>query len=252
MSVSLSYTFTINQSSYNLVAGEQLYFRFQNVTASTNNFTASIDGNASLTINSLAASTGYTIISATPTSGYFDSASMANTGSNTSDIVLSSALSNIWGKNYIFVPNPLTGSISTLYSGSINYGDVDYALAANSTPCGDIAVIYLNDGTYIETRILREFFSGSFLHLAIDTPLSTPLRNALANQTYSRFLLLSRIKDETNVILNFTKRGGKTSNGILIPGDISQNVLNNIDTITKEIKQKVLADTSIVSGSFGY
>jgi hypothetical protein len=115
-----------------------------------------------------------------------------------------------------------------------------------------IAIIYLNDGTYVEIRILREFFSGSFLHLAVDTPLSISLRNALANQTYQRFLLLSRIKDETNVILNFTKRGGKTSNGILIPGDISQNVLNNIDTITKEIKQKVLSDTSIVSGSFGY
>jgi hypothetical protein len=248
----LSHTFTINQSSYNLVAGEQLYFRFQCVSSVGSNFTASIDGNASLTINSLAASTGYTIISATPTSGYFDSASMANTGSNTSDIVLSSALSNIWGKNYIFVPNPLSGSISSLYSGSINYGDVDYAFAANSTPCGDIAVIYLNDGTYFETRIINEYFSGSFLHLALDSPLSTSLRNALANQTYQRFLLLSRVKDETNIILNFTKRVGKSSNGIVIPGDINANILDNIDTITKEIKQKVLGDTSIVSGSFGY
>jgi hypothetical protein len=247
---SATYTFTINQSSYNLSAGEQLYFRFQNTTASTSNITASLNGSADLQVNSLAASTGYSIVAATSTNGFFDSGSMANTGSN--DIVFSSVLSGLWGQNYIFVPNPLTGSISTLYSGSANYGDVDYAFTANSSPCGDIAVIYLSDGTYIETRILREFFSGSFLRLAIDTPLSIPLRNALANQTYSRFLLLSRIQDETNVILNFTKRSGKTSNGVLIPGDISQNVLNNIDTITKEIKQKVLADTSVVSGSFGY
>jgi hypothetical protein len=249
---SLSYTFNFNQPSYNLAAGESLYFRFQNVTASTNNFTASLDGNADLRINSLAASTGYSVITATPSVGFFDSASMANTGSNTNDIIFSAALSGLWGKNYIFVPNPLTGSISTLYSGSVNYGDVDYAFTSNSTPCGDMAIIYLGDGTYIETRILREYFSGSYLHLSLDTPLSTPLRSALANQTYTRFLLLSRIQDETNVILNFTKRPGKSSNGILIPEDISQTVLGNIDTITKEIKQKVLADTSIVSGSFGY
>jgi hypothetical protein len=248
---SLSYTFTLNQSSYNLTAGESLYFRFQCIDSSTSNFTASLDGNADLKVNSQAASTGYSVIVATPSAGFFDSSSMANTA-NTNDIVFSAALSGLWGKNYIFVPNPLTGSISTLYSGSVNYGDVDYSFTANSSPCGDIAVVYLNDGTYIETRILKEYFSGSYLHLALDTPLSTPLRNALANQTYQRFLLLSRIKDETNIILNFTKRPGKSSNGILIPEDISQTVLSNIDTITKEIKQKVLGDTSTVSGSFGY
>jgi hypothetical protein len=249
---SLSYNFTLNQSSYNLTAGESLYFRFQCVTASTSNFTASLDGNADLKVNSQAASTGYSVIVATPSAGFFDSASMANTGSNTNDIVFSAALSGLWGKNYIFVPNPLTGSISSLYSGSANYGDVDYSFTANSSPCGDMAVIYLSDGTYVEVRILKEYFSGSLLHLALDTPLSTPLRSALANQTYQRFLLLSRIKDETNIILNFTKRPGKSSNGILIPEDISQTVLSNIDTITKEIKQKVLGDTSTVSGSFGY
>ena len=55
---------------------------------------------------------------------------------------------------------------------------------------------------------------------------------------------MSRRADETSTILNFTKRDGKTSYGFLIPEDINQDVLNNIDTITKETKQKLLNEST--------
>lgn len=244
MSTSFSYTFSLNTPSYNLAKGEKIVFKLQCNSADTSNFTASLGSNSSLLVSSLAASTGYSSVT-TGSTGFFDSSSMANTGSNTTDIVLSSRLSGFWDNNYIFVPNPLTGSQNTLYSGSVNYGDVDYEFKSN-LPCYDVVLIYLSDNTFIESRIINEYKDNNGLvHLTLNTPLSNSLRLALANQTYTRFLLLSRRPDETNTILSFIKRDGKTSYGFLIPENISPDVLANIDTITKEVKQKLINNQSI-------
>jgi hypothetical protein len=232
-----NYTFNVNIPSVNLTSGEALVFKFLLSGSTNNNFTASLDSQASLRVSSLAVSTGYSSISSS--AEFFHSASMANTGSNTTDIVFSAALSGFWDSDYIFIPNPITGSFNSLYSGSISYGDVDYNFSPN-LPCYDIVLVYLEDNTYIEARVLNEFFSGSYLHLTLDTPLSSTLRTALANKTYTKFLFLSRRADETNVITSFTKRDGRTSYGFLIPQDLSKNVLDNIDVITKEVKQKLL------------
>jgi len=240
----LNYTFTANIPSVSLTAGEALVFKFQNTSSTSLSFEAYLDDKASLRVSSLAASTGYSSVSLS--SEFFHSASMADTGSNTTDIVFSAALSGFWDNNYIFVPNPLTGSFNSLYSGSIAYGDVDYNFAPNP-PCYDIVLVYLEDNTYIEARVLREFLSGSYLHLTLDTTLSPSLRTALANKTYTRFLFLSRRADETNVITTFSKRDGATSYGFLIPQDLSKNVLDNIDVITKEVKQKLLNDQQAIT-----
>ena len=240
----LNHTFAVNVPSVSLTAGEALVFKFRCTTTDSNTFTAYLDDKASLRVSSLAASTGYSSVSLS--SEFFHSASMANTGSNTTDIVFSSALSGFWDNNYIFVPNPITGSFNSLYSGSVAYGDVDYNFSPNP-PCYDIVLVYLEDNTYIEARVLREFLSGSFLHLTLDTTLSPSLRTALANKTYTRFLFLSRRADETNVITTFAKRDGATSYGFLIPQDLSKNVLDNIDVITKEVKQKLLNDQQAIT-----
>jgi DNA repair exonuclease SbcCD ATPase subunit len=55
---------------------------------------------------------------------------------------------------------------------------------------------------------------------------------------------------ETNILLKYTKRPGQTSYGFAIPQKIAPDVLANIDTITKEVKQKLLAEQSALSGSF--
>lgn len=67
-------------------------------------------------------------------------------------------------------------------------------------------------------------------------------RNNLMSGSYQRFLVLKRIEDETNAFLTFSKRDGKTSYGFVLPENLATDVLDNIDTITKEVKQKLLAD----------
>ena len=258
MATSLSYTFNLNIPTTNLTVGEKIVFKLYNSSPPSDaNFTASLldatnNNVASLVISSLATSTGYSTVTTGSANinagGFFDSASIADTGSN--DIVFSQALSGFWDNNYIFVPNPITSSnatpyTNTLYSSSIaNYGDVDYPFSP-VIPCYDIVLIYLNDGTYIEARVTNTYKDNNvLLNLTLDTNLTSTLRLNLINRTYQQFLLLSRRADETNTILNFTKRDGKTSYGFLIPEDINQDVLNNIDTITKETKQKLLNEST--------
>jgi len=235
-------TFNINIPSTSLNVGEKLIFKFQMEGNSTGSFTASL-GTGTLKVSSLAASLGY---ASTPYS-YFSSASIA-TGSNSSEIIFSPGVSGFHGGDYLFVPNPLSGSISTLYD---EYGDVDYNFVINPF---DIILIYLSDNTFVEARVLNVYSQTGLLHVGLDIELSATLKSELANQTYTRFLVLSRRKDETNLILSFTKRDGKTSYGFLIPENISPAVLANIDTITKEVKQKLLNDQpaidNINGGSF--
>jgi hypothetical protein len=205
------------------------------------NYTASLTpGN--LSIGSLALSTGYSAISCS----FIHTASL-------SSVTFTSALSSFYNRGYIFTPNPTSGSQSSLYGGTANYGDVDYTFDPKEN---DIVILYLSDNSILEYTVSRvSVDSTNKLTLHFNADLSTTAKNDLNNGTYKRFLLLSRIKDETNVILNFIKRDGKSSNGFLIPENISQTVLNNIDVITKEVKQKILGDQPIINdiqgGTFG-
>jgi len=242
-------TFNINVPAVNLTQGESLIFKLHldGVTAGlSGNFTASL-GEGNLKVRSLATTTGYLPAQSTSINGFFDSGSII-TGSNTNEIILSTALSSFYGGSYVFAPNPLTGSLNTLYDTAANYGDVDYPFVSKPF---DIVLIYLADGTYVESRIINVYTLDSKVHLVLDNNLSTSLKISLANQTYTKFLLLSKQPDETNAILTFTKRDGKTSYGFLIPDDISSSVLNNIDTITKEVKQKLLSDQSVINDISG-
>ena len=143
----------------------------------------------------------------------------------------------------IFSPNPTSGSQSGLYG---LYKDVDYTFDPKEN---DVVILYLSDNSILEYTINRVSVNPSTnkLTLHLNNDLSTTAITNLNNGTYKRFLLLSRQKDETNVILNFIKREGKSSNGFLIPKNISQTVLNNIDVITKEVKQKILGDQPIIN-----
>ena len=180
MATSLSYTFNLNIPTTNLTVGEKIVFKLYNSSPpSSANFTASLNADASLVVSSLAASTGYSTVTTGSANinagGFFDSASIADTGSN--DIVFSQALSGFWDNNYIFVPNPITSSnatpyTNTLYSSSIaNYGDVDYPFSP-VIPCYDIVLIYLNDGTYIEARVTNTYKDNNgLLHYKNNEPI---------------------------------------------------------------------------------
>jgi hypothetical protein len=217
-----------------LVESDEISF-ILNISSSNNNFTASVS-QGSLIIGSLASSTGY----ASTTCPYFHSASISASlveGSGSTNIItFPIALSNFHNNGYQFVPNPDTGSLNSLYS---IYGDVDYPFITKQS---DIVLTYLSDGTYVESRIISSSYSGSFFRIHLDKIMSNQYVNNIMSGSYQRFLLLSRVNDETNAHATFRKRDGKTSYGFVIPENLAPDVLDSIDTITKEVKQKLLAD----------
>ena len=242
-----TYNFSVNSSTITADKNDSLSIRFINNSNTSPNFTASFDNIGSLYISSLSLSTGY----ASTDCPYFNSSSMAISASITGSndvIIFDNGLSSFYGDSYTFVPNPLTGSANTLYS---TYGDVDYSFIIKPQ---DILIVYLSDGTYVESRISEVTGGGSSaLRIKLDAPLSPLLRSDLivGSGAYKSFLILSRIEDETSAHLTFKKREGKTSYGFLIPNDISPDVLSNIDIITKEVKQKLINEQSAIDNISG-
>jgi hypothetical protein len=238
LTINNGYSGNSNYSNFNI--NDKISFKLRLVGATAGSITATLatgdDGFVS--IGSLALSTGYAVA----TCPYISTAA-------SSSISLTPNLSSFYGSNYYFAPNPTSGSISPLYD---NYGDVDYPFVPKPY---DLLILYLSDGSILEYTILSIDVTGGKLFLNLDAPLSNLAISNLTGNNYRRFLLLSRIKDETNVILNFIKRDGKTSYGFLIADNISSNVLDNIDTITREVKQKLLNDQSVINdingGTFG-
>jgi hypothetical protein len=221
-------------SNINLEPGEKLVFKLQNTSNTTNNFTASLaPGN--LVVQTVASLTGYatTILPFLSGSGVI----------GTNQVVLSAGVTEFYGGTYTYLPNPGGGTESSLYASGIDYGDVDNTFVINPF---DIFLLYLSNNTYIEAKILSVSTSSGYLTLTLDTELTANAIDDLANETYRRLLILSRKPDETNVILNFAKKDGKTSYGFLIPNDLEKDMLANIDTITREVKQKLINDQTIV------
>jgi hypothetical protein len=235
MSFTQTKTFNIDQTVA-LEANDYLTFKFVLKSSTTSNFTASLsEGN--LDISSTAASTGYTSTNC----NYFHSASISSSivSGSTKTIVFSPGLSVFHDNNYQFAPSPLTGSqTSSLYT---TYGDVDYPFAIKPF---DIILTYLSDNTYVESRVIKvnKPNADNLVHVVLDTELSSLYRNNLMSGSYQRFLVLKRVEDETSAYLTFKKRDGKTSYGFTIPENLATNVLDNIDTITRQVKQKLLAD----------
>jgi hypothetical protein len=226
-------TFNISIADLALVPGDNLFFKFQIQNPTTNNFTASFIpvASAQMTIQTQAGDTGYNSTNCS----YFNTASMA---SSTNTITLSTGITNYYGSQYLFTPNPTANTNNSLYD---IYGDTDYTF--NPKP-NDIVFTYLSDGTYKENTITLVSISGSSLVLTLNTDITNLYKTDLINGTYKRFLILSRVEDETNAYATFKKRDGTTSYGFIIPSNIAPSVLANIDTITKEVKLKLLADQS--------
>jgi hypothetical protein len=231
-------TLSINRPLSNPVTnvnqGDQLMLHLSQSNLSTNNYTASIsEGN--LIISSLAVATGY----ANTSCPYFNSSSLSSSiaaGSGSNILTFSSGVSNFYNSGYQFIPNPLTGSLNSLYS---EYGDVDYEFNINPS---DIIITYLSDKTYVESRVISSSISDNLVQLYLNNNLSSVYSNDIIFGSYEKFLVLKRVEDETNANLTFKKRDGKTSYGFVIPQNIAPDFLANIDIITREVKQKLLAD----------
>jgi hypothetical protein len=55
-----------------------------------------------------------------------------------------------------------------------------------------------------------------------------------------RFIILRKIPDETNIVLNFDKQEGRTSSGIILPADLPQTLKDRAGNIVKELKSQNL------------
>jgi cold shock CspA family protein len=227
-----TYTFNLDNSNINLSLNDKLEVKLVllNVPSSINDFTSSISA-GSLTISSLTPSIGYV----TTTCPYLATSSLSD-----NELKLTSGTTNFHDSGYIFTPNPLSGSLNPLYS---IYGDVDYPFTIQPF---DIILLYLSDGTYVEYRVLSLRVVSGELIMTLDLPLSSTTKSNISTNTLNKFLILTRIKDETNASIIYKKRSGKTSYGFIIPDNLSPEVLAKIDTITREVKQKLINEQQTV------
>jgi hypothetical protein len=166
--------------------------------------------------------------------------------SNNNTIILSSELS--YFQNYQFVPSGSNIVKNSLYdSFGLKNGDVNYIFSPKP---GDVAILYYGGvGNFVESNIASVSKINGKINITLTTTLPSALRiPAYTSTTLDKFLILSKTNDENNIILSFIKPDNETSLGLIIPNDIHPDVLNNIDVITKEIKQKLIDLGSINSG----
>jgi hypothetical protein len=231
--------FNLSTPYQEFTLGNEVGFEF--VTGSggftTNNFTASVLSGGQL-YNQLSTNQAGSNPYATSSVSPFISGSDGN-----KTIILNSELSYFHG--YQFVPSgSVLGNLSSLYS---SYGDINYQFSPKS---GDIVILYYGGtGNFIESNIdvIVELNNKLYITLSSDLPSSLTIP-AYSNSTVDKFLILNKVNDETNTILKFNKKEGNTSLGFIIPNNLHPDVLNNIDTITKEVKQKLI-DFGSPSGS---
>jgi hypothetical protein len=238
-------TFDINTSYNPFNKGDQITFQLKQFNYPTS-FTASI----------LSTGTG------TPYSGLKNSISLA--GTNTYAYTGSSSVGQIGqfisgssGINQLIINQSLSGftdylylpaTSSVLYASS-SYGNVYYTF---SPKVGDVALIYYSPTQYQELNISNVSINSSDnnkLVLTVTPNLVSSLVNtAYTPNTVSKALFLSKIPDETNINLSFNKTDGQTSYGFIIPDNLSPEVLKNIDTITRQVQQKLLTTSTPSSG----
>ena len=162
-------------------------------------------------------------------------------GSNSGSLILNSSLS--YFKDYLFMPSGSSPIVKNSLFG--NYGDVDYTF---SPKVGDFIAIYYSGG-YFESPISNVYFDSlGKINLSLASELPSNLNKpAYDSNTVTKFIILSKVNDETNLILTFEKKPGTTSLGFIIPNNLHPDVLKNIDTITKEVKQKLI-DLGVSNG----
>jgi cold shock CspA family protein len=225
-------------SSYqtpSLFEGDNLVFKLVLINTTTSDFTASMS-QGNITVSSLVPSIGYALASCP----FLETSSI-----NNNELILGNGISNFHDNGYIFSPNPLIGDPSTLYP---TYGDVDYPFIIKPY---DLILLYLNDGTYLEYTIINLNQNNGNLILTLNALLSENTKTQINDGDYKNFLILTKIKDETNAHVIYNKRPGKTSYGFIIPDNLSPDVLSKIDTITKEVKLKLINEQTVEVNSIG-
>lgn len=224
-----SLDFTLSTGNQALLSGSSVEFRLYENYSTYADYTASIISPGALGVATTTQISGlypYALSSNTDGSvGNFISRSIyPNT------FILNKEISNMYG--YTFLPGFSSGSTpsSSLY---YKYGDVDYAF---NLALGDVLIV--QQGSYTqEFDIVSTYTSADG---ALNLTVSPEINDVFISNLPETASFLTKRRDESNLILSFPKKAGTTSYGIVIPDNLSPEVLKNIDTITKEIQQKLI------------
>jgi hypothetical protein len=240
--------FRLNTGNTQFVAGDKITFELTtgSIAFTTNNFTASILPYNDLSENGLIRSQ---IQANQLGNNPFATSSDAGvtvpfiSGSSSNSLLFNRSLTNF--KDYLFLPS------GSGFTQNILWKDYSDTLFTFSPKEGDLIILYYGNGnSYFESEISNVNIINNQLALQLYTPLPSALNLSTYNSsTISKFLILTKIKDEANILLQFDKKPGETSIGLIIPNNIHPDVLNNIDTITKEVKQKLI-DFGITNTNF--
>jgi cold shock CspA family protein len=225
--------FNVTSSYTNFNPGDKIFFRLQQITSS-NNYTASL-----LSTGDLTPYTGLKNTISTATTGInpFATSSAApfiSSSNGTDTLFLNESLSSF--KDYLFLSQTSSADLHT------TYGNIDYTF---SPKVGDVILLYYNNSTQVqELNVVTAGIipNGSVFAIKVSPNLVSTLSvSSYTSSTINKLLLLSKIPDETNINLVFDKEDGTTSYGFIIPDNLSPDVLKNIDTITRNVKAKILS-----------
>jgi len=178
------------------------------------------------------------VLKVTPSNGSQIATASICTDQINNTFELGSTLSSFYNPNYYFDPLNTTysASYSPLYQ---EYGYIAYPFQLE--PFDKILIqIESSNGLTFEYNVSQVAIDGNGL---VNILIQEDINGYFTNNSCSKFykiVFLRRVPDETNIILNLVKPPGKTSYGFVIPQNLSPNVLNNIDDITKNIKLQLL------------
>jgi hypothetical protein len=227
--------------------GDNIYFKLSLVASSTNNFTASFSSTGELKNNLTSNIAGNAVFATGSDSDSFITQAISSSAGTIDTLVFNKGLSAF--NNYLFLPDTGSNDLKKLYT---NYGRVNTAF----NPIKDDVIVLFWNNQSTEFKIVNSFSSGSNRCITLDRNLPDSLRSKINNPSdtttagVDEFIILRRTPDETNVILTFNKSTDPTSIGFIIPNNVHPDVLNNIDTITKEVKQKLIDIGSTDLGGF--
>jgi hypothetical protein len=232
-------TWYFGASPYKLSAGDVITASLQFNFTSSNNVTLSLSpGN--FQISSLSNAVGnypYT----TAAISNFDVTASISSSYNT--LVFNKEIYNFYKPNYVFRPQGSGSYSSSLYNNFINeVNDLPFQLGQ-----GDIFYSVTSTGLISETLVQSVIVDNDngkvFVYLVspFNPQLFTDIE-AGVGKSKLELVFLRQVPDETNINLRFPKRPGLTSYGFLLPGDLAPDIIKNIDTITSQVKTKLLAD----------
>jgi hypothetical protein len=221
--------FNVTSSLRDFAPGDQITFQLKQYAVTgllTSSLVSTGDGTVYTGLKNSLNASGISPY-ATTGSGQFIS------GSNGVDtLIFNQSLSSFIDYKYL----PATSSVS-LHGA---YGNVDYTFLPK---VGDVIFLYYNNMTQYQELNISRVTPGTKYSITVTPSLVSNLASgSYASNSINQVLLLSKIPDETNINLSFDKIDGQTSYGFLIPDNLSPDVLKNINTITRQVQQKLLTN----------